>query len=124
MALVNCPECHCRVSATKLTCPFCGTDIREQVRETLRGAHTGSEAPEGGDDGDKSRVEIQTIQRTSKEIKAQQVWAGTVVVASLALIGLSIAAWSSTLALLGCVTLAVGGAWSFLAMTLKWWHHG
>lgn len=97
MSLINCPECGTRTSEFAAACPMCGFP-----------------APGG-------REKVQTIEKTSKVIKANILFGIALIIAAFILDNLGIhflffrSLWS---------TVSIGATWIAVTFALRWWRHG
>jgi uncharacterized membrane protein YvbJ len=104
MALVKCSECGKQVSDKASACPGCGSPIG--------GAAAGTP--------------INTIQKTSKKLKAQQLIAGIIFsVGGISLIfnGCYAAKTNSSMSPVPIIMTAIGLVWYFVVKMRIWWHH-
>lgn len=104
MALVKCSECGNEVSDKASACPGCGAPIG--------GAGAGTP--------------IQTIQKTSKRLKAQQLLAGILFsIGLIALIfnGCYAAQTGSSMSPVPIIMTALGIVWYMVVKMRVWWHH-
>ena len=108
MPLINCPDCHRQVSTLAATCPACGYPM----------AGGGTTNAQGG--------RVQTIERTGKRFKLQQLLCGFLLLSAIALFvfGCAHGGEGGMLAIaMGVLLLIVGVLWAVLIRFLIWWHH-
>ena len=108
-SLIQCPDCGQAVSARAETCPKCGYPI----------AGGGSTQAHGG--------KVQTIEKTSKIFKLQELLAVFLILSCLIIffMGSSFGISVSGNGLIFCVLgVVVGLVWFVIIRFLVWWHHG
>ena len=107
MALINCPECGTQVSSMAESCPKCAFPI----------AGGGSSQAHGG--------KIQTIEKTSKPYKLQQILAAALVFGSFFALIISIMEGDTQVGLgLSAFGVLLGTIWYIVVQFMIWWHHG
>ena len=107
MALVKCPECGREVSDQADACPQCGHPI----------ARTEGASSPGG---------AQTMERTSKALKKQQVYSLLLSLGGLgaAIVGGGLEPPSPVTLLIGILASIIGFLWYVVIRAKIWWHHG
>jgi hypothetical protein len=106
MALINCPECGTQVSSIAESCPKCAYPI----------AGGGTTQAHGG--------KIQTIEKTSKRYKLQQLLSLLLIIGSVIVVSIASRNQLSPGAIaVGLLGVIVGSIWFIMVMFFKWWHH-
>lgn len=108
MPLVNCPECKRQVSTYAATCPACGFPL----------AGGGTTNAQGG--------RVQTMERTGKRFKLQQLLCNLLLITSLVLLlfgCLNRGEVAIIMVPLGVVLTLLSIIWLVLIRFLIWWHH-
>lgn len=104
MALINCPDCSKEISSNAPTCPGCGAPIA-----------TKSEAAGSG------VVQLQTIQSTSKALKAQALMSGVLLI--IGFVSVMAVMNANEKPAISLVILIVGTVWFIATRARIWWHH-
>jgi hypothetical protein len=101
MSMIKCPECSRKVSDKAAACPNCAYPIAQTT-----------EQPE----------KVQTIEKTSKQLKKQIIWAYGMVIVGIFLAWRGGNTWllSTTV---GILSAFVGVLWLLRIKFLIWWHH-
>jgi len=99
MALIKCPECGKKVSDIAHSCPKCGAPIKEDEYE-----------------------EEQTIQLTSKNLKAQGCLSLFIIVLGFILAAIG-GKTNESVAHAGAYIVLFGILWLIIARIRVWWHH-
>ena len=111
MALIQCPDCSNTISDTASACPHCGAPL----------ARAASERAAIG-------VPLNTIQETSKRLKAQVVASTLIGAAGLIwiLAAMKMSEWDTFLRMArgGIVLWCIGLIWLIVTKFRIWWHHG
>ena len=105
MALIECSECGRQVSDRAVSCPGCGAPIA----------------------GKAAGAPVQTIEKTAKKLKGQELLAGMVFwIGGIALIVNLIyaAEANSSVSPILVVVTALGLVWYMVVKLRIWWHHG
>lgn len=105
--MTRCPECQRRVSDQAQACPECAYPLRR------------SAGPAGA-------AGVQTIEKTSKELKAQVLWAAFTVGFGMLLLTIAGGTESDAKILFilgGLLVSAIGVAWLLLVKYWIWWNH-
>lgn len=107
MALIKCPECGHEVSEHAESCPKCAYPIA------------------GGGSSQAHAGKIQTIEKTAKRYKLQQLLATFLCVGSVVTtcVGFSEERAPSAGAF-GILGLVIGVIWFIMVRFMTWWHHG
>jgi len=94
MSLINCPECHKRISKLASHCPHCGYSLHYKESNHV------------------------TIERTKKKFKLQSLLSTIILIIGIIMLGNannhSIAHW----------LIVIGLGWNILNGIRIWWHHG
>lgn len=112
MALIACRECGAKVSDKAASCPHCGCPITDS--RSLAAV------------GDR----LTTVQQTSKDLKAQVLWAYGLMVMGLLMavmaplwLRIHDQPWSGGDLLYGLGVVVLGVGWQIVTRIRIWWHH-
>ena len=99
MALINCPDCNKEVSENAQTCIGCGAPIAAK----------------------REAAQIQMIQETSKQLKAQSLISGILVI--IGLVSVLAVSNANEDPVISKWMLVFGTGWFFVTRYRIWWHH-
>jgi uncharacterized membrane protein YvbJ len=98
-----------------IKCPECGTEVSDKADKCLKCAYPIS--------GQLSEGKVQTIEKTSKALKKQLVFAAlTTIIGLLVMVSTAINEFNGGI-FFGVFLTLVGIIWIFAIKTKIWWHH-
>lgn len=136
--LINCPECQKQISDKAAACPHCGnpmTPVASPVNSESTKAASGihfKQTPPRQTQSAQPTIQIntpppppvQTIEKTSKTWKAQQVYSALLACFGVLLAVGGSAAKESSTAGWGFFLMFAGIIWYAVVRVSIWWHHG